>query len=364
MDGIFTDRLLAWYDAHKRDLPWRSRPAPYSVWVSEVMAQQTQIDRVVGYYDRWMERFPDITALARAHEEDVLKLWEGLGYYSRARNMLKAASVVVDEHGGVFPSDLDSIRSLPGIGAYTAGAISSIAFNQPIPAVDANVLRVFSRLLDIDAPVRDVGVRSLVEAEVSARIPDGRAGDFSQALMELGALICSKRPKCDECPVSELCGAREAGTVDQRPVLPKPKKSIRIDMATGVLLHEGRMLIQKRRPDDVWPGLWEFPGGVIEDGETPEQAVVREYNEEVELCIEPVSRLTTIAYSYTRYRVTMHCFLCRLNGSGATPVFNEAVEGGFVLPDELEQYAFPAGHRRLVEFMKGDEQFDGLFSEF
>jgi len=356
MDGIFTDRLLAWYDANRRELPWRGSPAPYSIWVSEIMAQQTQIDRVIGYYERWMERFPDVRTLAAAQEEDVLKLWEGLGYYSRARNMRKAAAVIADEHDGVFPSDLDSIRSLPGIGAYTAGAISSIAFNQPNPAVDANVLRVFSRILDIDAPVREAGVRSLVETEVKARIPENRAGDFNQALMELGALVCSKRPRCGQCPVSELCGALEAGTVGLRPVLPKPRKVIRIDMATGVLLHEGRILIQKRRPDDVWPGLWEFPGGVIEDGETPEQAVVREYGEEVELFIEPVNRITTIAYSYTRYRVTMHCFLCRLSGPGTVPVFNDAVEGGFVLPDQLEQYAFPAGHRRLIEFMKGDEQ--------
>lgn len=364
MDGtVFTHRLLDWYDANRRDLPWRRAPEPYAVWVSEIMAQQTQMERVVGYFERWMDRFPDIGALARAPEEDVLKLWEGLGYYSRARNMRKAAESIVAEHHGRFPSDPAAIRALPGVGDYTAGAISSIAFGLPEPAVDANVLRVFARVLDLDMPVRGREARALVEDTVRSLMPEGRAGDFTQALMELGALVCSKNPACDRCPVREQCAALAAGTVSLRPVLPTPKKTIRIDMATGVLLHQGRMLIQKRRPDDVWPGLWEFPGGVIEKGETPGQAVVREYMEEVELPVTPVEDITTVAYSYTRYRVTMHCFLCRLDREDAAPVFNEAVEGGFVCPTALDAYAFPAGHRRLIKFMQAASRFAPFFDE-
>jgi len=363
MDGIlFTQQLLDWYDANRRDLPWRHAPEPYAVWVSEIMAQQTQMDRVVGYFERWMDRFPDIDALARAHEEDVLKLWEGLGYYSRARNMLKAAAAIAVDHGGVFPSDPAAIRSLPGVGDYTAGAIASIAFGLPEPAVDANVLRVFARVLDLDAPVRSKEARTLVGETVRSLMPGDRAGDFTQALMELGALVCSRKPACPECPVGSQCGALEAGTVSLRPVLPVPRKTVRINMATGVLVHRGRVLIQKRLPDDVWPGLWEFPGGGIEQGETPEQAVAREYMEEVELAVKPVEDITTLAYTYTRYRVTMHCFLCRFADGGGQPVFNEAVTGGFVSPGDLAGYAFPAGHRRLIQFMKADPRFDRLFS--
>ena len=327
------------------------------------MAQQTQMDRVVDYFERWMKRFPDVRSLARAHEEDVLKLWEGLGYYSRARNMLRAAASIVADHDGVFPSDPKAIRALPGVGDYTAGAVASIAFGLPEPAVDANVLRVFARLLDLDEPIRSKGARSVVEETVRALMPGDRAGDFTQALMELGALVCSKNPACGRCPVSDQCAALKAGTVAERPVLPVSRKIIRIDMATGVLLRQGRMLIQKRRPDDVWPGLWEFPGGVIEKGESPEQAVVREYMEEVELDVEPVEPITTVTYSYTRYRVTMHAFLCRHADEGGKPVFNEAVDGGFVSPEELAGYAFPAGHRKLIEFMKNDLRFASLFSD-
>lgn len=353
MDGTFTTRLLAWYDANKRDLPWRREISPYGVWISEIMAQQTQICRVVEYWERWMELFPNIETLASAHEEEVLKVWEGLGYYSRARNILKSAGVIQAQHGGQFPTDFSEIRSLPGIGPYTAGAISSIAFSEAEAAVDANVLRVFSRLFDIKTPVKDKQARDQVEAAVAELMPKSRPGDFNQAIMEFGALVCSKNPSCPECPVREDCRAYDQDVVHDRPVLPKAKNLIYIDMATGVLLHDGMMLIQKRRPDDVWPGLWEFPGGCVEEGETPEQALVREYMEEVELDVVPGERLTTIKYSYTRYRVTMHCFLCYpRNGESPEPVFNEATTGHFVFPDELSAYAFPSGHRRLIEFMQ------------
>lgn len=356
MDGIFTSRLLEWYDHAKRDLPWRKTRDPYAIWISEIMAQQTQIDRVIGYWERWMQRYPDIATLAQAAEDDVLHSWEGLGYYSRARNLHKAAGLLYDEYGASFPSDIDSIVSLPGIGQYTAGAIASIAFGFSVPAVDANVLRVFSRLLDIAIPVRQARSRRIVEETVTNLIPEDRAGDFNQAIMEFGALVCAKRPRCDACPVSDLCLAYDRGGVHERPVLPPSKGTIKIDMATGVLLHEGGVLIQKRLPDDIWPGLWEFPGGVIESGETPREALIREYEEEVELAVVPGEKITVITYSYTRYRVTMHCYYCRLSGSLPEEiVFNEAAEGRFVCPEALHGFAFPAGHRRLIDhIMKED----------
>lgn len=364
MDGTaFTRQLLDWYEANGRDLPWRRRPEPYGVWVSEVMAQQTQIDRVVEYHARWMRRFPDIKTLAKAREDEVLNLWEGLGYYSRARNMHQAALLLMTEYGGRFPSDFSDIRSLPGVGDYTAGAVASIAFGQPEPAVDANVLRVFSRLLDVNESVRGKSGRSRIEKQVRLLMPDDRPGDFNQAIMELGALVCRRNPECDACPVQGHCLALKADTVALRPVLPAPKETIRIDMATGVLVHRGRVLIQKRKLDDIWPGLWEFPGGCIEDGETPEQALVREYMEEVELAVRPVEKIKVIKYAYTRYRVTMHCYLCRFDGAVAQPVFNEAVDGGFVSPLELDTYAFPSGHRRLAAALEADERFASFFSQ-
>ena len=365
MDGTaFILQLLDWFDANGRDLPWRQRPEPYAVWVSEIMAQQTQIDRVVEYHGRWMERFPDIPTLARASEDEVLHLWEGLGYYSRARNMHRAAVLIQAEFNGTFPSDFADIRSLPGVGDYTAGAVASIAFGQPEPAVDANVLRVFARLLDVAQSVRDKGGRSRIEAQVRRLIPQDRPGDFNQAVMELGALVCRKNPDCTQCPVRSHCRALAQGTVSLRPVLPAPKQAVRINMATGVLIHQGRVLIQKRRPDDVWPGLWEFPGGGIEEGETPEQAVVREYMEEVELSVRPVEKIAVIKYSYTRYRVTMHCYLCEFVGQAGQPVFNEAVDGGFMSPADLKDFAFPSGHRRLAKALEADMRFASLFLSF
>ena len=362
MNGTgFTRKLLEWYDANQRKLPWRSDPAPYGVWVSEIMAQQTQVDRVVEYYKRWMERFPDIRSLADAHEEEVLNLWEGLGYYSRARNLHRAAVLIKDRFNGAFPDDFADIRSLPGVGDYTAGAVASIAFGLREPAVDANVLRVFARLLDMDIPVRDRAGRDMVEDAVRRLIPEDRPGDFNQAVMEFGALICGKNPRCEECLVREYCRAHENGTVALRPVLPAPKEVIRIDMATGFLVHRGKVLIQKRRPGDVWPGLWEFPGGCIEPGETAEQALKREYMEEVELAVEPVEKITVVRYNYTRYRVTMDCFLCRYAGEPVEPVFNEAVKGGFVHPAELSGYALPSGHRKMVDRMLADMRFAHFF---
>ena len=362
MDGAFSTHLLRWFDARKRDLPWRSEPSPYAIWISEIMAQQTQIDRVVGYFNRWMVRFPDLAALSGAHEEEVLKLWEGLGYYSRARNILKTAKVIQEKHDGAFPNDFDDIRALPGVGPYTAGAIASMAFDLVVPAVDANVLRVFSRLLDIEESVRNVATKRRVEAAVGDAIPKDRPGDFNQALMEFGALVCRKQPLCGECLMQEHCQAFQNDTVDLRPVQPTRKNVIRIEMATGVLLHEGQVLIQKRLPDDVWPGLWEFPGGVVEADETPEQALVREYQEEVELDVVVEEKVTVVQYSYTRYRVTMHAFVCRLEGElPPTLVFNEATEGLFVLPKALKGYAFPAGHRRLIEFMHNNPLYNHLF---
>lgn len=362
--AAFRSALLGWFAANARDLPWRRTLDPYQVWLSEIMLQQTQMDRAVAYFERFLARFPDVSSLAAAHEDEVLKLWEGLGYYSRARNLLRAARTVAEEHGGAFPSGFAAIRALPGVGPYTAGAIASIAWGEPRPAVDANVLRVFSRLLDLAEPVAAPAARRRIEAAVAELLPSGEARAFNQALMELGALVCSpRRPDCPACPLAAQCLARARGTTAQRPVLKAGPEIIRIAMACGVLADSGELFIQKRRADDVWPGLWEFPGGVLEPGETPEQALVREYGEETGLAVRPAGRIATLRTSYTRYRITLHGYFCTAE-NGASPrsaiQVREAAEGRFVTPLELRRFAFPSGHARLVAKLLADLRLPGF----
>ncbi len=352
---LFVESLLAWFRGHARDLPWRRDYAPYKVWVSEIMLQQTRMDRVVTYFDRWMRLFPTPAHVARAPEEAVLKAWEGLGYYSRARNLRLAAQRVGDEHGGVFPAGPAAIRALPGIGEYTAGAIASIAFNLPEPAVDANVLRVFSRLCDIDVPLDHAGVKNFVRETVRSLMPEGRARDFSQALMELGALVCGKKARCEACPVSGYCEALRLDTVAKRPKKKRALGYTRLEMATGMLWRNGRFFIQKRPPYGVWAGLWEFPGGCLEEGESPEQALLREFKEETELSVSISGKAGVIRHSYTTCRVTMHAYFCGLDAAGSkgepAPVLHAATEGLWITPAEADNFAFPAGHRKLLNLL-------------
>lgn len=352
-----TDALLDWYATSRRDLPWRRDREPYAVWVSEIMAQQTQMDRVVPYFERFLTRFPDLSSLARADEEAVLKAWEGLGYYSRARNLLAAARIVLAEHDGRFPETLDAIRALPGIGDYTAAAIASIAFGIDVAAIDANVLRVLARVGDIDQPVREPAGRARVRELAEGLLPPGQAGDYNQALMELGGLVCRpKNPDCPRCPLGRHCQALHLAIVPDRPVLSRTPDIVPLTVATGVLVQAGRVFIQKRLPKGAWANLWEFPGGRIEPGETPEAAIVREYDEETGFATSVAHKLSVIRHGYTTYRVTLHCFLLHLtdaNPETAPPVpeLTAAQQALWVAPDELARYAFPAGHRKLIDQM-------------
>lgn len=349
---IFARQLLDWFSRHMRPLPWRKGYSPYAVWISEIMLQQTQMERGVAYFNRWMERFPDLPSVAEAPEESILKAWEGLGYYSRARNLHAAAKRVMADFGGEFPCDPALIRSLPGVGDYTAGAIASIAFQVPVPAVDANVERVFARLCDIDAPVQSETKR-FIRDTVAALMPPEESRAFTQALMELGALVCAKNPRCELCPLRDFCEARRLGVAKERPVPRKKKVYTNLEMATGILCHEGRVFIQKRPPYGVWAGLWEFPGGCLEQGETPEQAVVRELWEEIELPVRITGSLGVVRHAYTTCRVAMHGFFCEPVSPGAEQtVLHAATEGRWVTPRELGAFTFPAGHRKLIEQLR------------
>lgn len=253
--------LLAWYGQHARTLPWRDEPTPYRVWVSEIMLQQTRVDAVIPYFERFLAELPDLASLAAAQEPQLLKLWEGLGYYSRVRNLHRAAQVMMRDYGGVLPSEPEELQKLPGIGAYTAGAVASIAYGRPAPAVDGNVLRVASRLAASRENVSEPAVKRETEQKLKKIYPAGRAGDFTQALMELGALVClpNGAPKCGDCPLAGLCAARVQGIAEELPVK-AAKKERRIEPRTVFLiLRGGSVLIRKRPESGLLAGLWEFP---------------------------------------------------------------------------------------------------------
>jgi A/G-specific adenine glycosylase len=260
----FSTELLAWYRRHRRDLPWRRSSNPYFIWISEVMLQQTRVDTVIPYFHRFTERFPTMEALANAPEEEVLKMWEGLGYYSRARNLQGAIREVQERYGGVVPNTKEEISSLKGVGPYTAGAILSIAYNKPEPAVDGNVMRVLSRYFLIEADIMKPSTRGLMEQLAKELIPEGTAGDFNQALMELGAMVCTPRsPHCLTCPVMEHCSAREAGMEDELPIKKKskpPRPEWRMAaLVEGVGEHTGQILIRQRPQEGLLARMWELP---------------------------------------------------------------------------------------------------------
>jgi A/G-specific adenine glycosylase len=346
-------RLLAWFRATKRDLPWRRTYDPYHVWISEIMLQQTQMDRGVKYFRRWIARFPDVAAVAAAGEQEILKLWEGLGYYARARNLHRAARILAERHDSRIPCEYDALLTLPGIGPYTAAAIASIACNQDIPVIDANVARIFARLFDLDEPVKSGSFRRKIERYAHELLPKGKARIFNQALMDLGGLVCTpKNPACDRCPVSGSCLALLRGSVVDRPVTGSRQKTIVIEMVTGVLAHEGKLFIQQRLADDIWGGLWEFPGGRLEEGESPAQALVREYLEETGFAVEVCGDITTVIHHYTRYKVVLYCLACRLAGDLITARLDAAQDNRWIFASALGQFAFPAGHRKLLEYMQ------------
>ncbi len=258
--GRLPGELLSWYEANKRDLPWRADREPYHVWLSEIMLQQTRVEAVKGYYARFLEALPTVQDLAECPDDVLHKLWEGLGYYSRVRNLKKAAQVVMEEHGGIFPREYEKVRALPGIGDYTAGAVCSICYDAPTPAVDGNVLRVIARITENDTPI-DLPARKREVQAALADIYPARAGDFTQALMELGATLCGPNwaPRCGECPCKDFCGGHLHGAADSFPVK-LPKKAKRVEERTVFVLScDGRYALNRRPEAGLLAGLWEFP---------------------------------------------------------------------------------------------------------
>jgi A/G-specific adenine glycosylase len=382
------NKLLVWFRTNARDLPWRDNRTPYRVWLSEMMLQQTQVDTVMPYFERFLVRFPTIDDLAAAPIGDVLKLWEGLGYYARARNLHKAAQMIVNERNGEWPRTVEGLMALPGIGRYSAGAIASLAFDVAAPVLDGNVIRVLCRLFAIQRDPKETKVkeelwqlaeellphpptpspdsRSTNQERGSASSPllkpsspfsgegsgvRSSAGEFNEALMELGALICTPRnPKCNICPLAKQCAAKKRNLQDQLPLKTKHKPLPHFDVTAAVIRKNGRVLIAQRPFGGRLGGLWEFPGGKVEPGETLPQCLRREIKEELGVRIKVGKPITSIDHAYTHFKITLHAFECEL--LSGKPQALQVQDFKWVRMSELEKYAFAKTDLRIIETLK------------
>jgi A/G-specific adenine glycosylase len=340
--------LVKWYDREKREMPWRNTSDPYLIWVSEVMLQQTQVTTVIPYFERWVLKFPTIESLAKAPESKVLKLWEGLGYYSRARNLQKAAQKVVAQYESQVPSKLEEIMSLPGVGRYTAGAVLSIAYEKKVPILDGNVKRILSRLLGLNENGASASSQKLLWQAAEDILPNERIGDFNQAMMELGATIClPSKPGCLFCPLDNHCYAKLKAEQHLYPPAKPKAQSKKIEVSAGVIWRGGKVYIQQRLEEGLMAGLWEFPGGKIEAGETPEECLIREIIEELGVKVEIRSKLMIVKHSYTQFRVTLHVYQCRLPKGKIRAV--SCQDWKWVEPSLLSQFPFPAANKRIAD---------------
>ena len=348
-------KLLRWAARNLRDLPWRVEPRdPYRVWVSEIMLQQTQVVTVIPYFRRFTGRFPTVQALAAAPLGDVLKLWEGLGYYARARNLHRAARKVVAEFEGRLPDTVEELSQLPGIGRYTLGAIASIAFGRDAPVVDGNVKRVLCRVYAIRGDARQPAVQKKLWALAEANLPKGKGGRWNEAMMELGATVCTPRsPHCDECPLSGDCRARALGIQEQLPTKATRKKLPHYDVTAAVIRKRGRVFIAQRPVGGMLGGLWEFPGGKRERGESLEECLRREIKEELGVEIEVDQMVTQVKHAYTHFRITLHAFECRL--VSGRPLAIQVADWRWVRFDELDDFAFAVTDRKIIQALRAKQ---------
>lgn len=340
-------------------MPWRKTDDPYRIWVSEVMLQQTRVDQAEPYYHRFLDAFPTVEALAEAELDEVLRCWEGLGYYSRARYLHKAAKTVAEKFGGCVPDSYEAIRSLPGVGPYTASAVLSIAFGKPHAVLDGNVIRVLTRVFAIDDVVSSTRTRRTLQVLADELLEPSDPGTFNQALMELGATRCRPSlPRCPSCPLQAVCAACEAGDQAAYPVKKKKAPIPHHDVAVGLIEDaEGRLLIQKRPREAMLGGLWEFPGGKREDGEAVEAACRRELREELGIEVEVGGCIYQLDHAYSHFKITLHAFECQL--LAGTPTSALPLEWAAI--DELGEYAFPRANRRLIEHLQERQDQPTLF---
>ena len=352
---IWVQPLLDWYHLNKRSMPWRSDPRPYPVWISEIMLQQTQVDTVIPYFNRFMLRFPTVYDLASADLDDVLKYWEGLGYYSRARNLYKAARLICEDYDGLLPASYQGLLKIPGIGPYCAAAIGSIAFGLPTPVVDGNVLRVFTRFWGDFTDIRDTKLRKfffekLTPFVVESMVIEGDSGPSSinQAMMELGATCCkSQSPTCTVCPISSFCVAFKTDQVDCLPVKSQKSPVPHYTICVGLIWKDGRLLIGKRKETKMLGGLWEFPGGKCLDSESHFEAVKREVLEETGVVVFVGEHVVSVDHAYTHFKITLHAYHCEIVSGEPEPLSATVLK--WVGVSELEDFAFPTANKKIIE---------------
>lgn len=335
--------MLPWFRKNKRDLPWRKTADPYKIWISEIMLQQTQIKTTTPYYERWIREFPDVTALANAPLGKVLKGWEGLGYYTRAKNIHKTAKIIAGDYRGKFPDSFEKIHALPGIGRYTAGAIASIAFGIAVPVLDGNVMRVLARLFALKDPIDTPAARKKLWALAGKEVPKNHPGDFNQSLMELGATVCTPRnPACLFCPLSDPCKARKKGLQDSLPRKQKSAKTKKVEAACGMIEHGGKILLEKREKG-LWAELWQLPTFRVPYLTKPEQAL------ENGLRASGIETLAgkkqgVIKRSYTVHQENLHIFTCRwISGKKLAPNLS------WVSKKSLQKLPFSSAHAKIIK---------------
>ncbi len=320
--GAVKTGLLPWFSGNKRSMPWRSNRTPYRVWISELMLQQTRVDQATPYFHRFMKRFPSLKSLAAATQEEVLKQWEGLGYYSRARNLHKAAQIIATKHRGRFPKTAEEIIALPGIGSYTAAAIGSLAFNLDLAVLDGNVIRVLSRLFAYTRDTRTSPAKNELQQYADELLVKGDAGNFNEAMMELGATVCApKNPDCPACPLARVCLGFESGRPTDYPVKAPKKKVPHIVVGAAVVTNaDGQVLVAQRRSEDMLGGLWEFPGGKQEPGETIKQCIARELEEELGINTEIGDFLVSVKHAYSHFTMDMHTYFASIASGRPRPI--------------------------------------------
>ena len=344
----FSSYLLKWYDANPRAFPWRLTNDPYKIWLSEIMLQQTQVKTVIPYYENWLNDLSGPRSVASASLDYVLKKWEGLGYYARARNFHSACKTVINLFDGKIPCNYSDFLSLPGVGPYVAGAVMSIAYSHPIPAIDSNAYRVVSRIKTICLPF--ARCKNDISRFLFGSIPPDRPGDFNQAIMDLGREICTaKNPACDKCPVQKYCAAFVDSAVDKYPFKARRQKRPHYRVAVGVIWKKNKILITKRPERGLLGGLWEFPGGKIKGGEGAKKCIIREINEELGVGVQPTKFLKQISHTYTHYSITLDAYSCdyvdgRLKALGCS-------DWRWIDPKDVSRFPFPAANHKIFDVL-------------
>ncbi len=337
--------ILKWYKKQNLFFPWRVRRTAYSTWISEIMLQQTQVHTVIPYYEKWMEKFPNIQTLSEASIDEVLKLWEGLGYYSRAKNIHETSKVLIRKHNGCFPNNYSDLIQLKGIGDYTASAILSMYFNKKFPALDANVKRVFIRLIGINNKQRTL---KQMKALILPIFPNEHSGNFNQAIMDIGRTICKpKKPHCAKCPVNKFCIAYIKNKISYYSIKPIVQIKPKVNVVVGLIFKKNKFLISKRSPSGLLANLWELPGGKIKTNETNLEALIREIKEEVNIDISSIINIGKINHHYSHFSVSIQLFICKHNKGKALALASQEVK--WIMFKEIEKYSFPVATHKLFK---------------